>query len=88
MGEYSVAINNRFALAVDEEEDLYELLEKQQEEKKLKEQLAAEQAAKAKLTKGKPAKSAKSNTKRILKTNDTNTNTQTNSRTAYPRNDG
>lgn len=89
MGEYSVATNNRFALTIDEDEDLYELIEKQEEEKKRKEELAAEKAAQAKVaqSKGKSSKSAISNAKRILKTNDSNTQ-QTARTTNYNKNDG
>ena len=89
MGEYSVATNNRFALTLDEDEDLYELVAKQEEEKKRKDELAAEKAAQAKVAQTKnKSKSAKSNTKRTMKANDNNTQ-QTNRTTNYNnRNDG
>lgn len=59
MGEYSVATTNRFALTIDEDEDLYELLKQKEEQKKKKEEAPAPEPVKSK-TKGKDKKSKSS----------------------------
>ena len=56
MGEYSVATTNRFALQIDEDEDLYELLKQKEEQKKKKEEAPPPEPVK---TKGKEKKSSK-----------------------------
>lgn len=93
MGDYSVATTNRFALSVDEDEDLYELLEKQQEEKKRKQEEAAAEAARIAANKAKGVKGNKSAKGRPVKSADNKNVSGQQQKNApnskpYPRNDG